>query len=66
MVGFNRIAPLMQQPVMLAAEQEAIVQAGFAAIGPMHHVMRVQPPGVCTSGIAAVFVAGEQGAFQRR
>jgi hypothetical protein len=31
----------MQQPVMPGTEQNRIVEAGFSAVRPMHHVMSI-------------------------
>ena len=46
----------MQQPMMPGAEQKRIVQTGLTAIGPMHHVMRVQPFFMSAAGVATALV----------
>ena len=63
-VLFDGVYTLVQQAMVFAAQQNAVVETGFAAVRPMHHVMRVEPARMAATRIAAVFVAGKESTFQ--
>src|SRR5262245_60381649 len=54
----DRVAPLMQQPVVAAAEQDQVRQVGSAAEGPVLDVVSLDEPRAVAPREAAALVAG--------
>ena len=57
-IGPDRKAPFVQQPMMTAAEQKCITQAGLPAIRPVHHMMRIQPAFMTAPGYVSRHITG--------
>ena len=55
--AFDRVAALMDKPVVTAAEQEQVAERGLASSCPVANVMRVNKMAVLTPGEAAAAVA---------
>ena len=67
LAGQHLEAPLVQQPVVVRAQQHEVLQARLPAVRPVPDMMRVQPPRVRAPRKAAGPVAsGERPAHRRR
>src|SRR5690606_36364292 len=66
LVAPNRKAALVQQPMMMRAQQREVLEARVAAIGPMADVMRVDVMRAITTRERAAPIARPERAFQRR
>ena len=65
-VGLDRVAAFVEEAVVVGAEEDEVVEAGFAATRPMSPVVGVEVVAVGAAGpLAAVVVAGFEGAAER-
>jgi hypothetical protein len=56
----------VHQPMVVTAQQHQVVEAGFAPLRPVLHVMRIHEPIVGATWEATVPIPGRQQAFHRR
>ena len=59
----NAVTTFVQQSMMSRTQQHQVFFRGLAAIGPMHHVMRVQPFIMGTARKTTTFIASDEGAL---
>ena len=57
-VGFDRVAAFVDEPVVLVAEQDEVVEAGVATVGPVAAVVGGEMTLTVTTGPLAAAVTG--------